>query len=1138
MECPNCHSENKNDASFCAYCGMQLKVTCPICGTDSDVGAKFCHQCGAQIPEQEAFSSQKQTKSTSQKTIPSPLPIQSEAYERRMVTILFADIVSSSKLSENLDPEILLGMMQRAYPCLLEPIQEYKGTVVQVMGDGVLAYFGSPVSREDDPERAVLAGLSIVNRIRKYEQQLSEIHEIKNFKVRVGINTGLVVVGDVNPEKHLEYIALGEAVNLAARLEQNAPENSVLISHATYRHVHGLFDVEPQEPMQVKGFQQLVQSYLVKASKSPQLSQPRRGIEGIETPMIGREPEMAALRNIYEDAIRGGETSLALIAGEAGIGKTRLLMAFAGWASSQPEEPTLLRGRAITSSQSIPYHIFRNLFAKHFDILESDSSTQALRKFRRGMHPILDEEQADLVGQLVGFDFKSSPAVMRLVGNPSFSEIALLYLVNFFRKKVEEPLILMFEDLHWMDDSSLNLITELGTKLRAEENSKLLIVCTSRMLFFERRENWGEGLSGFTRLNLKRLSQLRSRTLIEDILFRVEDVPDSFFDLVIDAAAGNPFFIEELIKMLIDEGVIDTDEDQWHLHLEKLKAIHVPHTLVGILQARIDRLSPQEKSALQVAAVIGRTFWDGILCELSGEPVEPEQIQSHLSALRQRGLIFQLERSSIAGNQEYLFKHALVRDATYDTVLLKHRRTYHRQVAEWIEANAGERLEEHLALIAYHYAQGGSLDLAADWLIRAGKRAANLFSMGEAKLLFEQALEIIPEADLRLRWEATLGHSEAMGVLGHRQERQKDDQDLLEIAQQLQDDHLLSEVYFLIGSQAHREGDNKKALKSLEKAQKSAQRVDDLSMQAQVLPMQIAILTVEGDMESASALVAHALEITEASTDPNIIARALTNIALYYQAVGDITQSVAFMHQQKQINQQQGDRLGEAIGLINLGYFYLSFGQFSTAHEMLTEALDIARKLEARRVIAYGLLNLGLAEWRLDHPQDAMQTLNRCSGRLEALCDQRGLASRHFYLGLALEKAGNTSQAAEHFQIAQGGFDDLGMTGQALEARAGLIRLALTDGDQQKAAQLTQKIDEFLHEKGCRGFELPILVFLTCAEVYRFTGASEKFQRVIEEGCREIQAQIEQISDLDWKESFLNNIPENQALLAMKVNNN
>lgn len=1135
MQCPNCKTEIGSAAAFCSNCGTKLTLACPICAAEVQAGAKFCAQCGAQCgaqipPQVDPVSPSVQKSDLPQP--PSPLPIQSEGYERRMVTILFADIAGYSTLSETLDPENLLDIMSRAYPCLLEPIKNHDGMVVQVMGDGILAYFGTPIAKEDDPERAIMAGLEITNRIQTYAQQLRQDQGLEKFNVRVGINTGLVVVGDLNANRLLEYIALGDAVNLAARLQQIAPPNGVLISHETYRQIQGVFDVIPQSPITVKGRQQITQTYLVKQIRPFQRRSRLRGIHGVETPMLGREPEMAALHNHYQDAIIGGETALVLVHGEAGIGKTRLTKTFVDGIAQEPIAPVIIQGRAIPSTQPVPFGILRNLFARTFNILETDSSTEALQKFRKGAQTLIHQDQADLVGQLIGFDFKSSLAVQRLFGTPDFGLTANLYLINFFRRLAQESLLILIEDLHWIDDSSLDLITDLVEKLSQEPGTRLMIICTARPEFFERRENWSEGLQGFTTLQLRRLSRLRSRALIAEILHSVEDIPEDLFTCVTDVAEGNPFFIEELIKMLIEKGIIDTKQDSWQVNLEKLVDIQVPPTLTGILQARMDSLPAAEKLMLQRAAVIGRTFWDGLLRALTDNETHAQHIKEHLSNLRERGLIFSHERSSIQGHQEYLFKHALVRDAAYETVLLKHRRIYHSQVAAWIEANAGERLEEHLALIASHYVAGGQQDLAVEWTLRAGERAAKQYSMQEARNLFEQALKKIQSDDLEHLWRATIGHSEAMGILGDIEERHADDQKLLELAQKMKDPSRIAEAHYLIGSQAYREGHISTAHQALEQALTSAQAADDLTRQAEILPMLVAILTAEGDLEAAGTWAELSLNLANQCGDAGILARALTNLSLYYQSIGDVTSSVDFMCQLIEISQQQGNRLGEILGLTNLGYFYLPLGQFEDGYKFLQQAHHAAKRLQDRRTESYILLNLGLAEWRLGQPDTAIQTINQSISSLEAIGDRSGLASGLFYLGLAHETAGNVSEAITHFERSRETFESLGANFQMIEPLAGLVRLALTRNDLVKANQITLQICDFIEEEGSQGFELPSLVYLTCARVFQACGDSERLDHTLARGRSDLSKRLKAINDENWQALFLESIPEHRALMT------
>jgi tetratricopeptide (TPR) repeat protein len=772
------------------------------------------------------------------------------------------------------------------------------------------------------------------------------------------------------------------------------------------------------------------------------------------------------------------------------------------------------------------------LFARRFEILETDTTAQALEKFRHGTQDVIDIEQADLIGQMVGFDFKISPTIRPLLGSSSFSEISELYLKNYLRSLAGKSLLIILEDLQWMDDRTLDFISEFVLEFGGIAGLQLMILCTARPQFFEKRPKWGEGIRGFITIKLRKLSRLQSRSLIEEILFKVEDIPEDFYECVVDEAGGNPFFIEEMIRMFFDEGVITPQFDSFSITLEKLEDLHVPSTLKGILQARLDSLPLPERNALQRAAIIGRTFWDGLVKTLTENQDEVQKINNRLEALRDRNLIFHRERSSIAGNEEYIFKHALLRDEAYESVLLKHRRNHHKRVSKWIGENAGDRLEEHLAMIAYHTMVGGEADLAADWYIRAGKRALSQCSLQEARRLFEKALALLSDQDVNRIWRATLGHDEAVGMLGEVQARHADDMTLLELAKKLEDEKKLTEAYYRVGSQANSEGNHRVALRAFDHALDIAGRNKDLMMEALILPMKVTILTSEGDLKTAGSLVDKAQDLARQTENPNILARALNNIAPYYQMIGDISKSIALMQEQIDINQQQGNRLGETYGLINLGYFYLGLGHFENAHRLLERAYQIAQSLSARMCMAYSMLNLGLAEWRLNRPQQACEVLHNSAEILEALGDQRGLASRHFYLGLSYETGNNPPKAVKHFTSARESFKDLGITPGIVEAQAGLARLELKEGNITRAEDLALQIFNFLDKEGPQGLEFPILVYLTCVQVFDAIKDTALAQHVLEEGSTEIQARLELIREEDWKEVFLEKIPENRLLLT------
>jgi len=340
MNCPNCNAQNSPRALFCYNCGKPLPLVCPTCGEVSKPGAKFCSHCGTRLREAlkivTPLDISDHSKSGSTVSDTQSPAIHTSIYERRQVTILFADITGYSTLSEFLDPEEVLDIMHAAYPCLIDPVKERGGTIVQIMGDGLLAFFGAPLAHEDDPERAIRAGLDIQRCVQTLALHLNTERGLIDFNVRIGIHAGLVVVGEMSPEKQLEYTALGDAVNLAARLQELAQPGTVLVSHEVFRHVRGLFDARIQPPMSVRGRQQTVQTYVITNAKQQSLYIRTRGVEGVDTHMVGREPEMLSLQNIYQETVVSGDAWLVLVTGEPGIGKSRLLDEFVNWVDLQP----------------------------------------------------------------------------------------------------------------------------------------------------------------------------------------------------------------------------------------------------------------------------------------------------------------------------------------------------------------------------------------------------------------------------------------------------------------------------------------------------------------------------------------------------------------------------------------------------------------------------------------------------------------------------------------------------------------------------------------------------------------------------------------------------------------------------------
>ena len=653
--------------------------------------------------------------------------------ERKQVTVLFADVTGYTAMSETMDADEVSEVMNALWQRMDAAIVEHGGRIDKHTGDGVLAIWGAEMARESDPERAIHAALAM-------QEAVAEFKAGHDISMRIGLSTGPVLLGRVGTTG--EFSVIGDTVNLASRLEGAAPTGGVLISHDTYRHVRGVFDVLEQEPIHVKGKAQPVQAYVVQRAKPRAFRMLTRGVAGIETRMIGRDAELLMLQNMFCDAIEDAEVRVVTVVGEAGVGKSRLLYEFEKWIELLPEDVWRFEGRATPETEARPYGLIRRMFAHRFEILDSDSAAEVREKFRAGMAASLNPDQADLVGQLLGLDFSGSPSVQARLGSESFWELATGHLTRYLQGMARSPAAIILEDIHWADDSSLDLLDYLVT---AVPDARLLVICLARPPLFERRPSWGEGREIHTQINLKPLSRRASRALVGEILRKAEGVPHELRDLIVEGAEGNPFYVEELIKMLIEDGVIVPGQERWRVELERLAEVRVPPTLPAVLQARLDRLPPGEKMLLQRAAVVGRLFWDTALAELEATEesrLEEEEITVLLEAVRDRELVFRRERSTFAGAEEYIFKHALLRDVAYERVLLKLRRVYHGQVARWLEGAAGERIGEYLGLIAGHYELAGEGEKAVEYLQRAGAQARLAYACQEASGYYRRALRL------------------------------------------------------------------------------------------------------------------------------------------------------------------------------------------------------------------------------------------------------------------------------------------------------------------------------------------------------------------------------------------------------------
>src|SRR5215216_2012744 len=679
---------------------------------------------------------------------------------RKLVTVLFADVSGFTAFSENRDAEDVANLVNRLWVRADRIIQEYGGHIDKHIGDAVMALWGTDTAREDDAERAVRAALRIQEMFKDGIGPLP-------IRLKVGINSGQVLLSAIGTQG--EFTAMGDTVNTASRLVHAAQGSDVLISHNTYQLVRRLFEVQKQIPLMVKGKTEPLQTYVIQRMKPRAFRIGRRGVEGVVTRMVGRKTEFQTIQSAFEQSVGSGHVTVVVVKGEAGLGKSRLIYEFEAWLESQPTEFYLFKGRADEETMSLPYSLLRDVFCERFQIRDNDSQADAREKLMKGiatLGKLVSEERASLIGELLGFDFSESPYVRgirkdaRQIRDRSFNSIAQL----FTELTLDSPVVLLLDDIHWADSGSLDLIEYLA---KLEITLPVFILCAARSSLDESHPNWGGNFPLSTILTIKSLDLDASRELVSQILQNVPDLPPDLVETVAKNAEGNPFYLEELIKVLIEDGVIVKGDDVWQIVPHRATQLRVPATLTGVLQARLDRLPSLESEVLERAAVIGRTFWDAAVAAMRGSEVAQaltggEEVRSALSALRNKELVFLHQPSTFATAHEFIFKHAILREVTYERVLKAKRKLYHRMAADWLIQQSGERIDEYLGLIAQHYELAGNTVYAVEFLERAAEKSMRLSAYRDALSASERALAILASSEdknpaMRARLLLTIG---------------------------------------------------------------------------------------------------------------------------------------------------------------------------------------------------------------------------------------------------------------------------------------------------------------------------------------------------------------------------------------------
>ncbi len=708
--CPSCRRENVDGARFCISCGTALIVHCGECGAEVPPEADFCPACGAQVA-------------------PSPLPA---GEERKVVTVLFADLVDWTGNAEQLDPEDVRGLQLPYFERARTEIERFGGTLEKFIGDAVMAVFGAPTVHEDDPERAVRAALAVRDAV----GELNELAEDVELHVRIGVNTGEAMVALGADAGAGEGLVTGDVVNTCSRLEAAAPVDGILVGETTYRATAAAVDYGDGLQVDAKGKREPVAAWEALGLRDD-AARP-------STPLVGRWQELSHLRDALVRVREERTPQLVSLVGVPGIGKTRLARELVATIEAEPGTASWLSGRCLPYGDGVSFAALAEMARSEAGILTSDSNQEAAAKLRTAVEALPGQADARWLEAhlrpLVGLE--GEPGEQR---DDSFTAWR-----RFFEAVAERrPLVLVFEDLHWADPGVLDFIDYL---VDWASSVPLLVLCTARPELLERRPGWGGGKRNAITISLSPLSDEDTGELVGALLGRGR-LPASVARPLLARAGGNPLYAEEYVRMLVERGFLLRENGSWRLAQPDLP---LPESVQGTIAARVDGLPADEKAVVQQAAVLGNVFWLGaVVAETGLERAEAERL---LHGLERKEFVRRERRSSIADDVQYSFRHVLVRDVAYGQLPRARRAEAHVQAAAWLESLPGGR-EELAEQLAHHYGLALELQRAlgddspelakrtAFALHRAGERALSLNAFGAAGRYFIAELELRPDDD-------------------------------------------------------------------------------------------------------------------------------------------------------------------------------------------------------------------------------------------------------------------------------------------------------------------------------------------------------------------------------------------------------
>ncbi len=1050
MKCPKCNADNPSKNKFCGTCGQKLQK--PAAEDRMDIIKK-------DIPE-SLVKKIIHTKDTIEK-------------ERKDVTVIFVDISGFTTMSEALDPEELTILMNECFRKLGAMVYRYEGIIDKFIGDCIMAIFGAPVTHEDDPERAILACLDMQNALKEINNSLDP--SLKKLTIHSGVNTGVVIAGKVGSDLQMDYTVMGDTVNVAQRLKDISPQGGILAGQETYNRSRHAFDFLPHESVQLKGKKEKVKPYEVVGRKWGS----EFGLGAVHSDMIGRDQELDQLKQGYTD-LKQGKSSVFVIKGEIGVGKSRLLYEFKKYLTMSAPDIALIDSRGVSYESSIPLKSFADSLRHFLAAGETLSLDLSEKPINDKLKSLLGDETDDIAPYLLkmmnmSLDKDQVDKVLHLDSHSLQLQVFLAVATLFEKITEEKPLILIIDDIQWVDSTTVELVNFLLPMVNKNRFSLYLSYRIGNISNIQALLNTigSEHKKYAIEVDIKNLNQKHSSQLIDNLAN--QEIPESLRKFIISKSGGNPFFIEEIVRRLLESGKLDDKE------MLTADSIQIPGSIDAAVTSRIDSLNNEAKYLLKIASIIGRSFPQELLEEI----VREKESFQHIDELEAAEFLVKINKDK---KMFYAFRHALFQEVAYNSLLKSERTIYHKVIAETIEEKFKDQIEGYFGALAHHYYICKVYDKALQYSLKAGDEAAGLYANEEALSYYNRALSVSEDKAQRAMILEKIGDIEFM--IGRIEQASQRYEQAKTLAQdRSQKAHILAKVakvleqtgkidesidvlrkaikevegikdagyvelnYNLSNVLIESKAESEQAMVLVEKGLGAAKKIGDKKLWAEGLRAKAHILWRWGKNEETLALLKEAQDIYETLGEVKILPYLFLLVAAVYRAIGNINAAIEFVKKTIDIAKKTGNKRVLAMGYNNIGVYYSFLGDYPTSIDFTEKNVEIRKQINDKKGQGIGLMNIGLTykyygryDVVLDYyyrAKDLFESINEIRSTLtvyaqiaDVLIAQKKFEEAHDFYEKSLQIAQTTkdkAMIAEAIYRYGGYFQDIGDDEKAME---------------------------------------------------------------------------------------------------------